>query len=73
MEFGKRLNQLRKDKKLTAQQMADYLEIGIRSYRAYESGDREPQLEKLVKIADLLGVSLDLLLCRDDFLAKRAD
>lgn len=73
MEFGYRLNQVRKDRGKTAQNMADMLSIGLRSYRAYESGDREPNYEALVKIADYLDVSTDYLLCRDDFLAKHAD
>lgn len=73
MMFGKRLNETRKSKGITAQSMADTLEIGLRSYRAYESGDREPNFETLVKIADCLDVSADWLLCRDEFLAKRAD
>lgn len=71
--FGKRLNSVRHSKGLTAQQMADYLQIGLRSYRNYESGDREPSLSMLVQIADILDVSLDLLTCRDGFLAKHAD
>ena len=66
--FNTRLNQTRKTKGITAQQMADYLNINIRSYRAYESADRMPNLEILVKIADVLDVSTDYLLCRDDFL-----
>ena len=73
MAFGERLNQIRKEKGRTAQAMADMLQIGLRSYRAYESGDREPQFENLVKIADFLDVSTDLLLCRDEFLSKHAD
>ena len=36
MDFGKRLNQIRKEHGLTAQNMADDLGIGLRSYRAYE-------------------------------------
>ena len=66
--FNTRLNQIRKTKGFTAQQMADYLNINIRSYRAYESADRMPNLEILVKIADVLDISTDYLLCRDDFL-----
>lgn len=71
--FKNRLNQVRKSRKLSAQRMADHLDMGLRSYRNYESGDREPSLEALVKIADILDVSTDYLLCRDDFLAKHAD
>lgn len=66
--FSDRLNQIRKSKGITAQKMADQLCINIRSYRAYESADRLPNLEMLIKIADILNVSTDLLLCRDDFL-----
>lgn len=73
MDFGNRLNQTRKERGKTAQNMADMLGIGIRSYRAYESNTREPYYETLVKIADYLDVSTDFLLCRDDFLAKHAD
>lgn len=73
MDFGKRLNQTRKERGKTAQNMADMLGIGIRSYRAYESNTREPYYETLVKIADYLDVSTDFLLCRDDFLAKHAN
>lgn len=73
MTFGKRLNLVRKERGQTAQSMADMLGIGLRSYRAYESGDREPYFETLVKIADYLDVSTDYLLGRDEFLAKHAD
>lgn len=66
--FNDRLNQIRKSKGFTAQQMADILCVNIRSYRAYESADRTPNLDILVKIADILNVSTDYLLCRDEFL-----
>ena len=66
--FSQRLNETRKSKGLTAQFMADSLQTGIRNYRKYESGHANPTLEGLVKIADILNVSTDYLLCRDDFL-----
>ena len=68
-----RLNKVRKERHITAQQMADMLQTGIRNYRKYESGDAKPTLEGLVLIADYLDVSTDYLLCRDEFLAKHAD
>ena len=71
--FSQRLNRLRKERGITAQQMADALQSGIRNYRKYESGDAKPTLDGLVQIADILDVSTDYLLCRDDFLAKHAD
>jgi len=69
--FSKRLNQIRKEKGFTAQAMADMLQMRIRSYRRYESGDSAPSLETLVRIADILDVSTDVLLCRDAFLSKQ--
>ena len=71
--FGKRLNETRKSKGFTAQQMADHLSVGIRTYRNYESENSYPDYEKLILIANKLEVSTDYLLCRDDFLAKHAD
>lgn len=71
--LGERLNKTRKEKGITAQQMADALQTGLRNYRKYESGHANPTLEGLVLIADILNVSTDYLLCRDEFLAKSAD
>ena len=70
--LGKRLNRTRKEKGFTAQRMADYLFISVRNYQKYESGDSNPSLENLVKIADILDVSTDFLLCRDEFIEKQA-
>lgn len=64
--FHEKLNSTRKERGITAQHMADLLNMELRSYRKYESGDRTPSLETLVKIADILKVSTDYLLCRDD-------
>lgn len=63
--FSIRLNETRKSKGFTAQQMADKLLISLSTYRKYESGHRSPSLDTLVRIADILGVSTDYLLCHD--------
>ena len=73
MSFSERLNATRKEKGFSAQKMAQELNICLRSYRNYESGNREPSFELLVQIADILDVSLDVLLCRDAFLARRQE
>ena len=52
--FKDRLNQKRKQQGLSAKQMASLLGMELRSYRNYESGDREPSLATLIKIADIL-------------------
>ena len=64
--FAKRLNEARHARGITALQMAQHLQIGLRSYRNYESGDREPSLRTLVQIADFLNVTTDYLLCRNE-------
>ncbi len=71
--FTQRLNQTRKEKGFTAQQMADLLSVGLRTYRNYESGHSSPSIYALAQIADILNVSTDYLLCRDDFLAAHVD
>ena len=63
--FNIRLNEIRKSKGFTAQQMADKLLISLSTYRKYESGHRSPNLDMLVRMADILEVSTDYLLCRD--------
>lgn len=73
MTFSRRLRAIRNQRSRTQQEMADLLGISNRAYQYYESGSREPNLTYLVQIADILEVSLDYLLCRDAFLAKRAD
>lgn len=70
--LGQRLNKIRKSKGITAQKMADQLHVALRTYRMYESGDRYPSLDVLVSIADILDISTDYLLGRDDFLVKHA-
>lgn len=71
--LGKRLNLARKEKGITAQKMADLLFVSLRTYQRYEEGGIAPTLEGLVKIADILHVSTDYLLCRDEFLAEQEE
>lgn len=71
--FSDRLNATRKARGITAQQMADALNTGIRNYRKYESGDSTPSLETLVRIADILDISLDELLCRDGWIKRHRE
>jgi transcriptional regulator with XRE-family HTH domain len=65
-----RIRNLREDKDLKQEDLAKLLNCTQACYSHYESGKREPSFEKLVRIADYLDVSLDYLLCRDDFYEK---
>lgn len=62
VEFGNRLRQLRKDRKLTQQQLAELIGVknGVISF--YELGDRIPSPEVLRKLALALHVTADYLL-----------
>ena len=66
--FCKRLRISRMKNKYTQQNMADMLNISLNAYQKYEQAERSPSLDYLVKIADILNVPTDYLLCRDDFL-----
>lgn len=66
--FGKRLRHLRQKHRLTQQSMADLLCISLNGYQKYEQGERFPPEETLIRIADTLETSIDLLLGRDSFL-----
>ncbi len=64
--FQKKLKEERKSFNLTQREMANKLGITQPSYIRYENGTAEPSLENLVKIADILNVSVDYLLGRAD-------
>lgn len=66
--FGKRLREMRMLRHFTQQQLADLLNIALRSYQKYEQGEREPSYNTLIRVADILDVSVDYLLGRDDFI-----
>lgn len=73
MNFHERLKEMRKIRKKTQRFMAESLDINIRHYQKYESGDVWPVLDKLVMIADLLDCSADYLLCRDQWLESHGE
>lgn len=62
MSFSKRLSSIRKSKKLTQQKMADTIGIHVSQIKRYESGETQPSLEVLRKIAVALNISADMLL-----------
>ena len=62
--FSKTLKQYRELHGVTQKQMAKWLEMTPNAYQKYELGTREPNLTTLIKIADILDVSLDDLVGR---------
>ncbi len=62
MSFAKRLVALRKARGYTQQKMADAIGIHVSQIKRYETGDTQPSLEVLRKIALALNISADELL-----------
>ena len=65
--FQERLTELRKLNHITQRQVAQTLNISQPSYIRYENGSAEPNLENLVRLAELFDVSVDYLLGRSDY------
>ena len=66
--FKDRLRSARIARGQTLQAIADELEVTLVTIQKYESGTREPNLQMLSKLADILDVPTDFLLGRDDYL-----
>jgi transcriptional regulator with XRE-family HTH domain len=64
--FQERLKKLRNERDLSQDSVGKSLNIGGRTIGNYESGERLPSLDTLVKLADFYGVSVDYLLGRTD-------
>ena len=64
MNMKLRIRDLREDRDLKQQEIADYLMCDQSLYSKYERGERELPLEYAVKLADYYGVSVDYLLFR---------
>lgn len=66
MQFNERLREERKAHKFTQQFIADEIGVTLRAYQQYEQGKYEPNIERLIKLADLFGVTVDFLICHGE-------
>lgn len=64
--FAIRLKELRKTKKLTQSQMAEFLHVTTRHYQDIEYGKINIPALTLIALADYFNVSLDYLVGRSD-------
>jgi len=55
-EFGKRLNQLRKDRKMSQEKLAELSELNRPYISAIEQGKRNVSLEVISKLAQALDI-----------------
>lgn len=73
MKFCERLKEIRKSSSFTQKELSVALGISLTAYQYYEAGKTEPNIENLIKLANLFGVTLDYLMGRDESLAEHAD
>ena len=66
VDFSQRLKKLRQDKHLTQAQVAARVGVTASMVSSYETDIRLPSFEVMVRLADLFGVTVDYLLCRED-------
>jgi transcriptional regulator with XRE-family HTH domain len=60
-ELAKQLKTLRELRKLSQTRLAELIGVSPRVYNRWENGDATPHWDSILKIANLLGVSLDEL------------
>ena len=65
-DFHERLRTLRTARKLTQARVAELLGVSPRVYTRWENGDATPMFATVVKLADILDVSLDELAGRKE-------
>ena len=68
MEFNQKLQQLRKEKKMTQQELADALFVSRTAISKWESGRGYPSIDSLRQIARIFSVTVDTLLSADELL-----
>ena len=62
MDFSERLLTLRKSLDLTQEQLAEKLNVSRQSVSKWESGQSVPELDKIVALSVIFGVTTDSLL-----------
>ena len=69
--FTERLKELRLKKGLTQTELGEKVGVKQNTFTNWEKGKREPSFENLIKLADLLEVTLDWLFGREQMKVKK--
>lgn len=62
MNFGERLYNLRKEKNISQGELADLLNVSRQSVSKWENNISTPDLDKIIKIAEIFNISIDSLI-----------
>jgi len=69
--FAKRIRELRTERGLNQETVANAVGIAQRTYSGYECGESEPAQKILVELAKFFGVSVDYLLGEEDYVQPK--
>ncbi len=72
MQFHERLKELRKQSPVMQKDIAKQIGVSVRTFQQYEQGLIEPDIEKLILLSKIFDVSVDFLICREEYLSEAA-
>lgn len=67
MEFNEKLQTLRKNQNLTQEELAEKLYVSRTAISKWESGRGYPSIDSLKSISKFFGVTIDQLICSEEF------
>ena len=73
MEFNHKLYELRKQKGLSQEELANKLNVSRQTVSKWELGDSTPDMEKLIGLSDLFDISLDELVLGKEAKAEKQE
>lgn len=66
MTIGEQIQNLRIQKGLTQERLAEMLEVSRQSISKWELGQAVPDVDKIIRMSEIFGVSTDTLLLRNE-------
>ncbi len=69
MEFGEKLQELRKSRTMTQEELAEALYVSRTAISKWESGRGYPSIDSLKEISRYFGVTIDELICADEMVS----
>ena len=73
MKYNERIREIREDRSLTQQNVADLLNVGQRTYADYESGKTRIPVDSLMILAKYYNVSMDYISGASNMLREYPD
>ena len=73
MKFNEKLIKMRKEKGLSQEALGEKLDVARQTISKWELGETTPEMDKLVKLSELLEISLDELIKDDSEISVAED